>query len=576
MRKIAFFLICISLICTGFANTEVSEKNTKLTQAEHNGQNPISDKPNVEVVGPHCKLQNMWWGVSCAMLRQTQFIGQNRYFRQDQNNRLVIIDAVVDFPPGPSAIMSALILYDDKKEPYAPKGFTIPRDNFRIETFDNATDKNGIFRVPAGFGGNLVPDINEFVEFHPFENGAMCFIDPKIQKPFVLENPSSFPGQLYFDLKTAVAADNSTPLSSDSTLWRGGEIRVLAFYEVPVSSKYQLEFIRNMTLIKNVQLEPPIQEKSQSNPAVTSIVKDANDGNTKEVKVTYPNETSEERCTEGIFTFEAPFNLKKIQGARAENLKSQMMQGGRELAEASRTADPNLFTKSSLTFFSAYELAGGDFLFILMGVESPVEMNRDEMFNANSERIRWGKDSGQLSSESKGVSKLDIDGIPSLLMDIVSSNGERMQTYTFFIPDHPKHSFAIAFKSTGGKNQATIDGILSSLKIGRAKSSIPKPTNLLPAFSDELQGSNPVRVRNPNDFGVATGLRSGGRGVNFDVPANGEQTVYVPNGKYDIYFVYSDKPDGLFQGDSFTLNNNGVEIQIVQVVSGNYNIRQVK
>jgi hypothetical protein len=104
----------------------------------------------------------------------------------------------------------------------------------------------------------------------------------------------------------------------------------------------------------------------------------------------------------------------------------------------------------------------------------------------------------------------------------------------------------------------------------------PKPRNLLPPFREELQGSNPVRVKNPNSFAVSTGLRSGQKGVNFDVPANGEQTVYVPNGRYDIYFVYSDKPEALFQGDSFTLNDNGVEIQIVKVVNGNYNIRQVK
>lgn len=103
-----------------------------------------------------------------------------------------------------------------------------------------------------------------------------------------------------------------------------------------------------------------------------------------------------------------------------------------------------------------------------------------------------------------------------------------------------------------------------------------KKTDLLPPFKEELKGSNPVRVRNPNDFAVATGLRSGERGRNFDVPANGVETVYVPDGKYDVYFVYSDKPDALFQGDSFTLNNNGIEIQIVQIVNGNYNIRQVK
>jgi hypothetical protein len=32
-------------------------------------------------------------------------------------------------------------------------------------------------------------------------------------------------------------------------------------------------------------------------------------------------------------------------------------------------------------------------------------------------------------------------------------------------------------------------------------------------------------------------------------------------------FQYSTDPDGLYQGDSFTLNGNGVEIQIVKLVS---------
>ena len=108
---------------------------------------------------------------------------------------------------------------------------------------------------------------------------------------------------------------------------------------------------------------------------------------------------------------------------------------------------------------------------------------------------------------------------------------------------------------------------------GTTSSSAPA---ILPSYEQELTGSNPVRVRNPNDFSVAVGLRSGNRGKDFTVAANGTQTVSVPNGRYDIYFIYSDNRNALFQGDSFTLNNNGVEIQIVQVVDGNYNIRQVR
>lgn len=99
---------------------------------------------------------------------------------------------------------------------------------------------------------------------------------------------------------------------------------------------------------------------------------------------------------------------------------------------------------------------------------------------------------------------------------------------------------------------------------------------ILPAFANQLSGSNEVRVRNPNDFTVKAGIRSAGEnGRDVDVPANGMQSVFIPDGTYDIYFIYSNDPSALFQGDSFTLSGNGVEIQIVRVVDGNYNIRQV-
>ena len=98
----------------------------------------------------------------------------------------------------------------------------------------------------------------------------------------------------------------------------------------------------------------------------------------------------------------------------------------------------------------------------------------------------------------------------------------------------------------------------------------------LPAFEGDLIGANEVRIRNPNLFEVSVGLRSTNRGRNFKVPPNGISSVHVPNGKYDIYFIYSSEPNALYQGDSFTLGGNGVEIQIVKVVDGNYAIRRVK
>lgn len=99
---------------------------------------------------------------------------------------------------------------------------------------------------------------------------------------------------------------------------------------------------------------------------------------------------------------------------------------------------------------------------------------------------------------------------------------------------------------------------------------------LLPPVSEQLVGDKEIRVRNPNDFAVSVQVRSGDKGSNFDVPAHGISSIKGPDGRYDIYFVYSSQPDALFQGDSFTLRGNGVEIQIVKVVDGNYNIRRVK
>ena len=64
--------------------------------------------------------------------------------------------------------------------------------------------------------------------------------------------------------------------------------------------------------------------------------------------------------------------------------------------------------------------------------------------------------------------------------------------------------------------------------------------------------------------------------MDFSVPANSANTVHVPDGEYDIYFIYSSQPAALFQGDSFELKGNGAEIRIVEVAGGNYNIRRVR
>jgi hypothetical protein len=109
---------------------------------------------------------------------------------------------------------------------------------------------------------------------------------------------------------------------------------------------------------------------------------------------------------------------------------------------------------------------------------------------------------------------------------------------------------------------------------------VVKPARHGTSISEEIQVSNPLRVRNPNHFTVEVGIRAGSKGMNFHVGANGDETVYIPEGRYDIYFVFSDKPDALFQGNAFNLNNSSAQIKLMLDVDGktpdNYRIRQVK
>jgi hypothetical protein len=94
--------------------------------------------------------------------------------------------------------------------------------------------------------------------------------------------------------------------------------------------------------------------------------------------------------------------------------------------------------------------------------------------------------------------------------------------------------------------------------------------------ADLLPGRNPVRVVNPNDFAVDVELRCQGRSRRFNVQANGTATANVANGTYEVFFVFSNEAKARYQGDGFTLSNNGVEVRVVKATNGNYSIRRVR
>lgn len=97
-----------------------------------------------------------------------------------------------------------------------------------------------------------------------------------------------------------------------------------------------------------------------------------------------------------------------------------------------------------------------------------------------------------------------------------------------------------------------------------------------PRYDGGFDGTMEIAVRNPNNFRVRVGITSQGLGVDFIVPANGRQSVLVPNdGYYDVYFQYSSDPASTYQGDTVRVYNASTEIQIVEIEGGNYNIKKL-
>ena len=187
-------------------------------------------------------------------------------------------------------------------------------------------------------------------------------------------------------------------------------------------------------------------------------------------------------------------------------------------------------------------------------------------------KFRYG-----LSTDNELILILEEGNTVSVFRD---SNGRHILDRKTQLQDISKGNYQLikAVRTPTGKIK--LGEKLETVKFSAEQSLKPKvhekDQTQLPHFKKPLVGPNEVRVKNPNHFDVKVGLRDGDRGKNFEVAANGMASVFVPNGAYKIYFIYSNKPGALFQGNDFSLNNNGIEIQIVKVVGGNYGIRQIK
>lgn len=171
------------------------------------------------------------------------------------------------------------------------------------------------------------------------------------------------------------------------------------------------------------------------------------------------------KYSEGIFTMSISSQFTKITGSRLEAIKKQMWSGGKDLANNSGLGDPD---EISIDFFSAFSTQEESVLITLSSYRSDEIMYYDNMYESNKKKTQWGIDNGEIAKNSKGVSKIKIDGIQSLLMDVEFSSGHRLQTYILYPPTLQKYSFSVGIMYNPGyypKYQSVINDFIKSIKI---------------------------------------------------------------------------------------------------------------
>lgn len=157
------------------------------------------------------------------------------------------------------------------------------------------------------------------------------------------------------------------------------------------------------------------------------------------------------------------------------------------------------------------------------------------------------------------------------IVDVLIQYGADAQAMNY------KGERALDLVSTSQKDTKMAKGFISFMNTSAYLTIIAATHDLRPFFSQKIIGGmNPIKVINPNDCIVFVGIRSGLKGKDFVVPSKSEAETDVPNGNYDIYFVYSNQPNALFQGDPFVLNQQKISITLENTVNGNYHTRQIK
>lgn len=75
----------------------------------------------------------------------------------------------------------------------------------------------------------------------------------------------------------------------------------------------------------------------------------------------------------------------------------------------------------------------------------------------------------------------------------------------------------------------------------------------IPPYKSELKGSNEIRLRNPNNFPVLVMIRRDEQGRNIEIPGKSMTLVYLPDGGFQVSFVFANVPNAVLRGDHIHL-----------------------
>lgn len=229
--------------------------------------------------------------------------------------------------------------------------------------------------------------------------------------------------------------------------------------------------------------------------------------------------------------------------------------------------------KNAVQVWSAFNRSLGDTIAILLPEQTLVDQKLDEIKKKHGEpkrSVKLKSDKGpELTALFWGSVCLVADptkkvvgyGMP--VAWLVASNSFGASTG----PGDDMVKFLRSEEQTSNSKATTSSQAETVTPLGTA----------LPPFAKPLAvGANTLTVDNPNPLSVVVGLRQGERGANLSVPQQEKKTIDLPNGKYEVYFVYSNEPKALLQGDSVFVDGHVVTIRIVKSPKGNYSIRLIK